>query len=307
MLLQKTLRSPVKIKGIGLHSGKDITVKISPAAVGEGITFIRTDLDGELPRIRAGYEHVVDTRMATTLGNGKCQIATVEHLMAAFHGMGVDNAVVEVSGPELPIMDGSSFVFCEAIETAGTQYQRKGRPVLAIKRNVELKQGDKWALAEPSPFFEVHASIEWNHSLIGFQEFHYYEGKTSFMEVAGARTFGFVKEIEQLKRLGLARGGSLENAVVLDESRVLNPGGLRYADEFVRHKLLDAIGDFALGGYVLQGRFRLHRPGHDLHFKLLQAILEDSRNYDIVPAMAVAEEYHFSDEVDFDLNAAVAV
>jgi UDP-3-O-[3-hydroxymyristoyl] N-acetylglucosamine deacetylase len=278
---QKTLKDSVYLEGVGIHSGRATRLTMRPAPVGFGVRFVRTDLAGN-PEIPALHKNIVNTQMATTLGAGKVTISTVEHVLAALQGMGIDNCLIEVNGPEVPIMDGSSGPFCRAILEAGTQIQRKTRLVLALRRKVEVKLGEKWAVAEPSSKLEIHGSIDWDHPSIGYQEFHYTEGKTDFAELAMARTFGFVHEVEALKRAGLARGGSLENAVVLDQALVLNPEGLRFPDEFVRHKVLDALGDFKLAGIQIQAYFRLHRAGHDLHSQLLNAILSNPDCYEII-------------------------
>jgi UDP-3-O-[3-hydroxymyristoyl] N-acetylglucosamine deacetylase len=281
MNFQRTIRDTISLEGIGLHSGKTVQLRIQPARPGHGVSFVRADLEGA-PEVAAHYKNVIDTRMATTLGRGRVTISTIEHLMAALQGMGVDNALVEVNAPEVPILDGSSAAFCEAIEKVGIQTQLQTRPVLALRRRVEVKVNEKWAVAEPSSRFEIQASVDFDHPAIGFQQFHYIEGKTDFAELANARTFGFLHEVEALKRAGLARGGSLENAVVMDEGRVLNPEGLRYPDEFVRHKVLDALGDFKLAGIPLRGHFRLHRAGHELHSLLIEAILKNDDNYEVI-------------------------
>ncbi len=281
MNFQRTIRDTISLEGIGLHSGKTVQLRIKPARPGHGVTFVRADLEGA-PEISAHYKNVVDTRMATTLGRGKVTISTVEHLMAALQGLGIDNVIVEVNAPEIPILDGSSKAFVEAIEKVGIQTQLQTRPLLAIRRRVEVKVAEKWAVAEPSSKFEIQASVDFDHPAIGFQQFHYIEGQTEFSSLADARTFGFLHEVEALKRMGLARGGSLENAVVMDSGRVLNPEGLRHPDEFVRHKVLDALGDFKLAGIPMQGHFRLHRAGHELHSMLVQAILKDDLNYEII-------------------------
>jgi UDP-3-O-[3-hydroxymyristoyl] N-acetylglucosamine deacetylase len=236
----------------------------------------------DCPEIPATYENVVSTQLATTLGSGKATVSTVEHMLAAFHGMGVDNAIVEVDGPEVPIVDGSAVPFCEKILEVGVEAQLRAKSYLALRRRIEFNIGEKWAIAEPCSRFEITASIKWNHPSIGYQEFHYVEGKTKFVEVAGARTFGFLKDVEALRKIGLARGGSLDNAIVLDGHQVLNADGLRFEDEFVRHKLLDAIGDMKLARYPILGHIRLHRAGHDLHQQLLAEIFKDSANYEII-------------------------
>lgn len=282
MVQQRTLKAPVTLTGIGLHSGRLTQITIHPAAEGTGIHFFRSDLAGA-PEILAVVENVTDTQLATTLGRGSHAISTVEHVLAALHGMQIDNARIGVDGPEVPILDGSAAPFCEAIARVGVRLQQQLRPYLALRKRVEVKVAEKWAVAEPCSRLEVHASIDWDHPAIGFQEFHYIEGTHSFArDLGNARTFGFLRDVEALKRMGLARGGSLENAVVLDEGRVLNPEGLRYPDEFVRHKILDALGDFKLAGVALHAHFRLHRAGHDLHSQLLEAIFRHHSNYEII-------------------------
>jgi UDP-3-O-[3-hydroxymyristoyl] N-acetylglucosamine deacetylase len=281
MRLQRTLKSDVSLNGVGLHSGKPTRVILRPAGPNRGVTFVRIDLPNQ-PEISAHYKNIVNTQLATTLGSGKATISTVEHVLAAFQGLGIDNAVIEVDGAEVPIMDGSSEPFCRAIESVGTESQLQVRPYLVLRRKVELKMGEKWAVAEPASHLEIHGSIDWDHPSIGYQEFHYHEGETSFDELASARTFGFLRDVEALKKMGLARGGSLENAVVLDNVLVLNPDGLRFPDEFVRHKILDALGDFKLAGIAIQASVRLHRAGHDLHSQLLTEIFRNPDNYEII-------------------------
>lgn len=307
MEFQRTIRRPITIAGVGLHSGKDARVTLKPGRPNQGIVFLRTDL-ADSPLIPADHRNVVNTQLATTLGIGKVTISTVEHVLAALAGLNIDNCVIEVDGPEIPILDGSSARFCEAIEKVGVETQLWTRPVVALRRRVEVRisdaSGDKWAAVEPSSTFEVYASIDWNHSKIGYQEFHYRQGKTSFTkELSKARTFGFLKEVEMLQKMGLARGGSLENAIVLDDERVLNPDGLRYADEFVRHKALDALGDFKLAGVAFRGYFRLHKAGHDLHCQLLTAIFSDPNNYELLPSV---QESELARPVAMRLTAAAA-
>jgi UDP-3-O-[3-hydroxymyristoyl] N-acetylglucosamine deacetylase len=281
MNFQRTLNGTVALSGIALHSGKTVHLNLVPAAPGHGITFVRTDLRGK-PSISAHYKNVVNTQLATVLGHGETRVSTVEHLLAAFQMVGLDNVIVEVDGPEIPILDGSSIIFCQAIEKMGLQTQLQTRPYLQLRRRIELKIAEKWAVAEPSSRLEIHETVEWDHPVIGFQEFHYVEGKTNYQELASARTFGFLRDVENLKRMGLARGGSLDNAVVLDDSSVMNPTGLRYPDEFVRHKVLDALGDFKLAGIDIHAYVRLHRAGHDLHSQLLAAIFKDPDNFEII-------------------------
>ncbi len=278
---QKTIQKAVTLRGIGLHLGKEAVVTLKPAAAHQGILFQRLDLADSLP-IEANFRNVISTQMATTLGKGSVTVSTIEHLMAALHGFGIDNLLIEVNGPEVPILDGSSAPFCEAIRSVGIRAQSAPRMALAIKRRVEVKLAEKWAVVEPSDTLEIHASIDWDHPSIGYQEFHFIEGETTFDEIAAARTFGFLRDVEALKKMGLVLGGSLENAVVLDSALVLNPEGLRYPDEFVRHKALDALGDFKLAGIQILGSFKLHRAGHDLHRSILAEVFKDPANYEIV-------------------------
>jgi len=281
MIFQRTLKKPVSVAGVGLHSGQQIQLTLRPASPNQGIHFVRTDLEGA-PEVSAQHKNVINTQMATTLGIGKVTIGTVEHLMAALQILGVDNAVIEVDGPEVPIFDGSAHHFCEAIGAVGLESQLQSRAFLALKRKVELKIGEKWAVAEPCSRLEIYGSVDWEHPSIGYQEFHYVEGQTAVDELSRARTFGFLRDYEALKKMGLARGGSLDTAVVMDDHAVLNPGGLRYKNEFARHKVLDALGDFKLAGLSIQAFFRLHRAGHDLHSQLLTAIFRDSDNFEII-------------------------
>lgn len=287
MNAQTTLKSSVVLKGIGLHSGEAAQVTLHPANPDTGIVFIRADQPKAQPII-ARFDSVQKTALQTVIGNRDTSIATVEHLLAALAGLEIDNAIVEVGGPEVPIMDGSSIPFVDAIRKAGILTQVRHRSLIVIRQRVDVKMAEKWAFVEPSNGFEISASVEWDHPSIGYQEFKYRAGTQSFSEIASARTFGFLRDVEALKRAGLARGGSLDNAVVLDEALVLNPGGLRYPNEFVRHKVLDAIGDLKLAGLQFRGHFRLHRAGHELHLKLLEQIFSNPENYDVVSTQPAA-------------------
>jgi UDP-3-O-[3-hydroxymyristoyl] N-acetylglucosamine deacetylase len=290
MNFQRTIKKPVTLKGIGLHLGKEASVTLKPAGIHQGILFLRVDVPNSLP-IEANFRNVVNTQMATTLGKGTTTISTIEHLMAALHGYGIDNLLVEVTGSEVPILDGSSLPFCKALDEAGVQAQPAERTALRIKKRVEVKLAEKWAVVEPSNQLELRASIDWDHPAIGYQEFHYVEGKTNFAEISAARTFGFLRDVEALKKMGLALGGSLDNAVVLDSALVLNPDGLRYPDEFVRHKALDALGDLKLSGIQILGSFKLHRAGHDLHRTILAEVFKDPANYEIVQTNGSFEKF----------------
>lgn len=293
LLTQRTLREEAQVSGIGLHTGRAATLKLKPAGPHSGIRFARTDIKRVDPLL-ANTDSVVSTEMATTVGKGVGAISTVEHLLAALHGMQVDNVLVEVDGPEIPIMDGSAIAFVRAIEKAGIVEQDAPRALLAITRRIEFKVKEKWVVAEPSDRCEIHSTVEWDHPAVGYQEYGFTLGETPFEEIASARTFGFLRDVEALRGKGLIKGGSLDNAVVLDDGRVLNPEGFRYPDEIVRHKVLDTVGDLRLAGLSILGRFRLHRSGHDVHHQLLVKILSDPRCFEIantreLPAL-VADE-----------------
>lgn len=284
MKRQATLKREISIRGIGLHSGEMRFLKLLPAPVNTGIIFVRTDLVGR-PKILAQVDSIVNTQLATTIGRGDAQVSTIEHLMAAFAGLGIDNAICEIDGAELPILDGSSLEFYQRIVQAGIEYQSEYSSILKLKRRVEVQIGDKFAVAEPSNHFSISAEIDWKHPLIGKQVYTYQHQGSQFIEIMSSRTFGFFHEVEAMRKMGLARGGSMENAIVLDQEKVLNPTGLRSPDEFVKHKILDAIGDLKLCGYELEARFSFRKAGHAIHAQLMAAILSDRRNYDIVEAL----------------------
>jgi UDP-3-O-[3-hydroxymyristoyl] N-acetylglucosamine deacetylase len=270
---EHTIDSSVQCTGIGLHSGKPVDLVLRPAAAGTGILFIRTDLDEDV-RFPSRADWVVDTLRATTLGNGQVTLSTIEHLNAAFRGMGIDNCTVEVSGPELPVMDGSASPFVYLIQQAGLRPQRRMRRRLVISKPIEVRQGDRWARVIPSREFKLSVGIDYAHPAIGRHQLNDLRITPSFFtrEIAPARTFGFLKEVQQLQALGLALGGSLGNAIVLDESSVVNREGLRFPDEFARHKVLDLLGDLALLGIPLQGHVKAMCAGHALHQALVAEI-----------------------------------
>ena len=283
MSMQQTLAKTVETRGVGLHCGATLPVVLKPSAAGTGIRFIRTDL--AVPaEIMASASGVVDTRLATVVGAGAATLSTVEHIMAALWACGVDNAVIEVGGPEVPVMDGSSAPWVALIEDAGVVVQDAPRMVMVVTADVCVTDGDKLAAVAPADGFSVDCEIAFAHPGIGTQSLRLdLDGPTFRRDLARARTFGFAWEVEALRKAGLARGGSLENAVVVDESGVVNPEGLRFEDEFVRHKVLDAVGDLFLMGAHLQGRVTLRKAGHALHNKLCRALLE-SGSYVMVPA-----------------------
>lgn len=246
---------------------------IRPAGVDEGIVFIRRDLSGN-NRIKANVHNVRDTTLATTLGLNGVTISTVEHLMSAFSGMGVDNAVVEVDAPEVPIMDGSARPFVDLLKDVGTRVQGKGKKLLVIKDKIAVSEGQGTAMLLPSPEFRITYKIEFNHPAIGVQSYHMNFSDVSYEEeICAARTFGFLRDVEYLQAKGLALGGSLKNAVVLDDRRIINKDGLRFPDEFVKHKILDAIGDLSLLGIPIIGHFVAYKSGHRLNNLLLKELL----------------------------------
>jgi UDP-3-O-[3-hydroxymyristoyl] N-acetylglucosamine deacetylase len=246
---------------------------IRPAGVDEGIVFVRGDLSGN-NRIKADVHNVRDTTLATTLGLNGVTVSTVEHLMSAFSGMGVDNAVVEVDAPEVPIMDGSARPFVDLLKDVGTQIQGKGKKLLVIKDRIAVSEGEGTAMFLPSPEFRITYKIEFSHPSIGVQSHHMNLSDVSYEEeICAARTFGFLKDVEYLQAKGLALGGSLKNAVVLDDRRILNKDGLRFPDEFVKHKILDAIGDLSLLGIPIIGHFIAYKSGHRLNNLLLKELL----------------------------------
>lgn len=281
-IYQTTLARDLAFEGVGLHSGEKISLRVTSAPANTGLTFV-VGPDGV--RIPALAGHVVSTFLATTLGIGDVRVSTVEHLLAALAGLGVDNAHIVISGAELPIMDGSSAPFVRAIQEAGIRELRAEREVFVVRRPFTIRDGVKEAAFWPSPSFRVSYSIDFPHPAIREQRWDGVVSPGVFTrELAASRTFGFLKDVEMMKASGLALGGSLENAVVLDDSRVINPEGLRFPDEFVRHKVLDAIGDLALAGRSIVGHFIAHRSGHDLNQRLVREMLSDEANYEICTA-----------------------
>ncbi|MBE9515729.1 MAG: UDP-3-O-acyl-N-acetylglucosamine deacetylase [Proteobacteria bacterium] len=281
---QRTLGNSISAVGVGLHTGKRMTITLNPAPVNAGISFRRIDLDGK-PVIFASPERVGDTRLSTTLEKEGVRISTVEHLMAAFAGLGIDNALVDVDGPEIPIMDGSAGPFVFLIESAGIKEQGVAREYIRILKSIELVDGDKWARLEPADSYNISFSIDFDHPVLrqSDQAVSFCFEKGSFVkDVSRARTFGFVHDVAQLQAQGLALGGGMDNAIVLDDDRILNEDKLRYYNEFVKHKVLDALGDLYLLGHPLIGAFSAHKSGHALNNRLILALLESSDSWERV-------------------------
>jgi UDP-3-O-[3-hydroxymyristoyl] N-acetylglucosamine deacetylase len=284
MIRQRTLCNAIKATGIGLHSGDKVYLTLNPAPVDAGIVFRRVDLD-PVVEIPARAESVADTTLSTSLVAGGERVSTVEHLMAALAGLGIDNAYIDVSAPEVPIMDGSAGPFVFLIQSAGIEEQHAPKKFVRIKRKVTVEDGDKVASFLPFNGFKVSFTIDFDHPV--FRDRRAYAevdfSSASFVrEISRARTFGFMHEIEYLRSKGLARGGSVDNAIVVDEYRILNQDGLRYDDEFVRHKVLDAIGDLYLLGHSLIGEFRAYKSGHGLNNASLRALIAQPDAWEMV-------------------------
>ena len=277
MIRQRTLKNVIRATGVGLHTGEKVYLTLRPAAADTGIVFRRVDLEQPVD-IRAHPDNVGDTRLSTTLVQDGVKISTVEHLLSAFAGLGIDNAYVDVSAPEVPIMDGSAGPFVFLIQSAGVEEQNAPKKFIRIKRPIDVKEGDKYARFEPFEGFKVSFSIDFDHPVFSGrkQSATVDFSSTSFVkEVSRARTFGFIRDIEMLRQANLALGGSMDNAIVVDDYRILNDDGLRYEDEFVKHKILDAIGDLYLLGHSLIGSFVGRKSGHALNNKLLKALLAE--------------------------------
>lgn len=281
MGLQRTVRKTVKFKGVGLHTGKRVQLDLKPAPANSGVRFIRSDLETD-NIIEANVRNVTSTTRATSLGNGNTRVTTVEHLMSALYALGIDNVDCYISAEELPVLDGSSAVFVEGILKSGVKELNSPKRFIMVEKVIEIRDGDKLARISPANEFSIHYRIDFDHPAIGKQDFCFTRGTDFFKEISRSRTFGFLSDVERMQAMGLALGGSLENTVVLDGDSVMNPEGLRYKDEFVRHKVLDALGDFALCGHTLIGKVELQKAGHELQTKLIQQLLAKRDAYRVL-------------------------
>jgi len=284
MIKQRTLRNEIRATGVGLHTGKKVYLALKPAPVDSGIIFCRTDLEPPV-EIKARATSVGDTRLSTALFNGDVRISTVEHLMAALAGLGIDNAYIEVSAPEVPIMDGSAGPFVFLIQSAGIVEQDAPKKFIRILREVSLRDGDKVASFLPFDGFKVNFTIDFDHPVFKGRKVDAeidFSSASFIKEVSRARTFGFMHELEYLRSQGLVQGGSFDNAIVVDEYRILNEDGLRYDDEFVKHKILDAIGDIYLLGNNLIGEFRARKSGHALNNQVVRQLLDTPDAWELV-------------------------
>jgi len=276
---QRTLREEIGCTGIGLHSGEMIKINIKPASCNTGIRFVRTDMPSQ-PAIDACFSNVSDTTLATSIGVNGCRVSTVEHLMAAFYGLGIDNAVVEIDGPEVPIMDGSSAPFVFLVKSAGIREQKDPKRFIVIKKSFKVDDGNRSISVYPSRELKISYTIDFQHPLLRNQEFElHFSGGDFVREISKARTFGFLKDVQALKANGLARGGSLDNAVVIDDFRIINEDGLRFKDEFVRHKVLDFIGDLSLVQSPVIGHFVVKKSGHFLNQQMLTSLMQSKRHW----------------------------
>ena len=282
LINQRTIAESLIFVGIGLHSGHRATMRLRPAAADHGIRIMRRDLPQGQQTFDVNWKSVSDTTLCTTLGNpSRQEVATVEHLLSALSAMGIDNLAIELDGPEVPVLDGSAMPYIEALETAGVRELAVARKVIVVKRPIRLQQGGSWAELLPSPTQRITVSIDFNAQVIGKQSLSFELNPSIYrQEIAPARTFGFAEQLMQLRRRGLALGGSIKNAILVRQGRVENLEGLRFPDEFVRHKVLDVIGDLSLVGAPIIGHYRGHRPGHRLNTDLLRLLMEDRQAWE---------------------------
>jgi len=279
-MYQTTIKKAVELVGIGLHKGTPVRLRLEPLDSNAGIIFYRSDVDVAIPLLP---QNVVDTRMATVIGKDGTVISTIEHMLSAVYAYGIDNLKVIIDADEVPVMDGSSASFCMLLDEAGIQELDKPKKVMRIKKDVIVQEGDKYVKLSPSPDLKYDFTIKFPHPVINKQEYVLEFTKESYKnEIARARTFGFLHEVQYLRSKGLALGGTLENAIVLDDKKILNPEGLRFPDEFIRHKILDAIGDMCLIGMNFIGNYEAMAGSHDLNHKLTLELLKDAENYEIV-------------------------
>ena len=277
---QRTIKKPVEVVGIGLHKGEPIKLRLEPLSADAGIVFYRSDLAMSIPLSPSA---VMDTRMATVIGDERGVISTIEHFLSAIYAYGIDNIRVIVDGNEMPVMDGSSISFCLLIEEAGIEELDKAKKIISIKEPIEIREGNKFVRLLPSAVAKFDFRIDFEHPVIGDQSASFEFSTHNFVEeIARARTFGFAKDIQYLQSQNLALGANLQNAIGLDEHKVLNPEGLRFDNEFVRHKILDAMGDMMVSGYNILGKYESFAGSHDLNYKLTSKLLADSKNYELV-------------------------
>ena len=278
--MQKTLAQEVVCSGVGVHSGKETKVTVKPARVNHGIVFRRIDLPG-MYDIQALFKLVVDTSLATVIGTNGAIVSTIEHLMATFAGLGIDNALVEINDYEVPVMDGSAKEFASSFLKAGIIEQEAPKQFFIVKEPIKLLEDDKFVVVYPEKSRRITCIVDFDHPLIGEQEFTFDPDTDNFEDkISNARTFGFIRDIEYLKKFGLGKGGSLDNAIIIDNDKILNKDGLRYEDEFVRHKLLDSLGDFSLLGMPIMGHIKTYKSGHALNHLFVKKFLNENDKWE---------------------------
>ncbi len=303
MLYQRTIAKDVIVTGIGIHSGKKVTMHLYPAEADTGVQFKRVDIKNS-NWMKADALSVGATENNTTIGSGIETIYTVEHLLSVFYGLGINNVKIEIDGPEVPIMDGSGASFVFLLKETGLKILNKSKKFLVVLEKLRVEFEDKWAEIEPHPNLSIESTIVFAHPKIKKQNFRFDFSCENYIEqISRARTFGMLKDVDMLKRKGLIKGGSLDNAIVLDDYNVVNPEGLRFENEFIRHKILDTIGDVSLLGYDIAGKITTYKSGHNVHNLLCRKLLENPSAYEIVSATSLQEEVHNS----FALPQAISI
>lgn len=297
IITQKTIAKEALVSGVGIHTGKKINLRLYPAEANTGIRFRRTDIT-DAPIIQANALTVGATENNTTLGSGESAVHTVEHLLSALYGLGINNVICEIDGPEIPIMDGSAASFVFLLKETGIRNLNSSKKFLVVLDTVEVRDGDKWARFEPASGLIIDSTIVFAHPVIKTQrEVFEFTCENFINEISRARTFGMLKDVDMLKRKGLIKGGSLNNAIVLDDFNVVNTDGLRYVNEFVRHKILDTIGDISLLGYDIAGKVTTYKSGHALHNKLCRKLLDTPNAFEIVSATSLSKELSLAHEL----------
>lgn len=295
---QRTIKKKVELTGIGLHKGVPVKLELEPLSANSGIVFYRSDLAVSIP---LKPESIIDTTMATVIGKGEAKISTIEHLMSAIYAYGIDNLKINVDNEEIPIMDGSSIAWCMLLDEAGITEFEEPRELVMIKKPLEVRDGDKFVRLEPSEKTMFDFAIDFSHPAIGKQQYKFaFSRKTYREEIAKARTFGFLQEVNYLRSIGLGKGGNLSNCIVLDERGIMNKEGLRYSEEFVRHKILDAIGDMAILGIPLLGSYVSFAGSHKLNSMLTQKLLSDESAYEIITSAKHQKALEFEKAVALD-------
>ncbi|MFQ5454567.1 MAG: UDP-3-O-acyl-N-acetylglucosamine deacetylase [Nitrospirota bacterium] len=302
MRYQRTIKREIEISGIGLHSGKKVRIRISPASIDTGVVFIRNDVNNRPNYIKAKVNNVISTDLCTTLKYNGTAIHTIEHLMASIAGLNIDNLYIEVDSSEIPIMDGSAFPFTSLLLNSGIEEQKKIQSCMRITREIKIEEGNKKIIVKPASTNKILYTIDFDHHIVSKQSISYYPSQKGFIkEIAKARTFAFLKDIDEIRSRGMARGGSLDNAIVIGNNEILNNDGLRYKDEFVRHKVLDLVGDLSLLGMPVLGKVISYCSGHSLNIKLAAKILESPDSW-VIEGASSKKLYSKEKEYNLSLN-----